>query len=38
MNDSLFDIYQSYESAKLLWDSLEDKYTVEDGNSEKLCQ
>ena len=31
--DSLFDIYQFHESAKLLWDSLEDKYMSEDASS-----
>ena len=29
MNDSLFDVYQYHESAKLLWETLEEKYMAE---------
>ena len=36
MCDSLFDIYQFHESAKILWDSLEDKYMSEDASSKKF--
>nr|KAJ0217863.1 hypothetical protein LSAT_V11C300117180 [Lactuca sativa] len=36
MYDSLFDIYQNFESAKELWDSLESKYMVEDASSKKF--
>ena len=36
MCDSLFDIYQFHESAKILWDSLEDKYMSEDASSKKV--
>ncbi|GJR41107.1 hypothetical protein Tco_1216791 [Tanacetum coccineum] len=32
MSDSLFDIYQSVESSKELWDSLEAKYMAEDSS------
>lgn len=35
MFDSLFDGYQNVESAKLLWDSLESKYMIEDDYSKK---
>ena len=34
--DSLFDIYQFHEFAKILWDSLEDKYMSEEANSKKF--
>lgn len=30
MTDSLFDIHQFLEFAKILWDSLEDKYVSDD--------
>ena len=36
MSDSLFDVYQSVESAKELWDSLESKYMAEDASSKKF--
>nr|KAJ0204847.1 hypothetical protein LSAT_V11C500242580 [Lactuca sativa] len=36
MSDSLFDIYQNFESAKELWDSLESKYMDEDASSKKF--
>ncbi|XP_052626923.1 protein FAR1-RELATED SEQUENCE 5-like [Lactuca sativa] len=36
MSDSLFDIYQNFEYAKELWDSLESKYMVEDASSKKF--
>nr|KAJ0189301.1 hypothetical protein LSAT_V11C800397780 [Lactuca sativa] len=36
MSDSLFDIYQNFESAKELWDSLESKYMAEDASSKKF--
>ncbi|GJT99875.1 hypothetical protein Tco_1110214 [Tanacetum coccineum] len=36
MSDSLFNIYQSVESSKELWDSLEAKYMAEDASS-KAC-
>ena len=36
MCDSLFDIYQFQESAKILWNSLEDKYMSEDASSKKF--
>nr|KAJ0207190.1 hypothetical protein LSAT_V11C500269530 [Lactuca sativa] len=36
MSDSLFDIYQNFEFAKELWDSLESKYMVEDASSKKF--
>nr|KAJ0195046.1 hypothetical protein LSAT_V11C700360720 [Lactuca sativa] len=36
MPDSLFDIYQNFESAKELWDSLESKYMAEDASSKKF--
>ena len=38
MCDSLFDIYQFLESAKILWDSLEDKYMSEDASSKNFSQ
>ena len=38
MCNSLFDIYQFYESAKILWDSLEDKYMSEDASSKNFSQ
>ncbi|VFQ77953.1 unnamed protein product [Cuscuta campestris] len=36
MSDSLFDVYQNVESAKLLWDGLEEKYMAEDASSKKF--
>ncbi|GJV83251.1 hypothetical protein Tco_1523149 [Tanacetum coccineum] len=36
MSDSLFDIYQSVESSKELWDSLDAKYMSEDASSKKF--
>ena len=36
MSDSLFDIYQTVESAKLLWNDLESKYIAEDASSKKF--
>ena len=36
MKDSLFDIFQFHESAKLLWESLEDKYMANDESSKKF--
>ncbi|KAL7586000.1 hypothetical protein Lser_V15G43853 [Lactuca serriola] len=36
MSDSFFDIYQNFESAKGLWDSLESKYMAEDASSKKF--
>ncbi|GKC22394.1 zinc finger, CCHC-type containing protein [Tanacetum coccineum] len=36
MSDSLFDIYQNFESSKELWDTLEAKYMVEDASSKKF--
>nr|KAJ0187373.1 hypothetical protein LSAT_V11C900477740 [Lactuca sativa] len=36
MSDSFFDIYQNFESAKELWDSLESKYMAEDAYSKKF--
>ena len=36
MKDSLVNVYQFYESKKLLWDALEDKYMVEDTSSKKF--
>ena len=36
MQDSLFDIYQYHESAKELWDTLENKYMAEDASSKKF--
>ena len=36
MCDFLFDIYEFHESAKILWDSLEDKYTLEDASSKNF--
>nr|GEX99094.1 zinc finger, CCHC-type [Tanacetum cinerariifolium] len=36
MSDSLFDIYQSVESSKELWDSLDAKYMAEDASSKKF--
>ena len=35
MQDSLFDIYQYHEAAKELWETLENKYMVEDASSNK---
>ena len=36
MKDSFFDVYQFHELAKLLWDSLEEKYMAEDAISQKF--
>ncbi|XP_074297593.1 uncharacterized protein LOC141628334 [Silene latifolia] len=36
MSDSLFDVYQNYESAKELWNELESKYMAEDASSKKF--
>ncbi|VFQ66976.1 unnamed protein product [Cuscuta campestris] len=36
MSDSLFDVYQNVESAKLLWDGLEETYMAEDALSKKF--
>nr|KAJ0203942.1 hypothetical protein LSAT_V11C500257960 [Lactuca sativa] len=36
MCDSLFDIYQNFESANELWDSLDSKYMAEDASSKKF--
>nr|KAJ0207161.1 hypothetical protein LSAT_V11C500238120 [Lactuca sativa] len=36
MSDSLFDIYQNFESTKEMWDSLESKYMAEDASSKKF--
>ncbi|GJR31428.1 zinc finger, CCHC-type containing protein [Tanacetum coccineum] len=36
MSDSLFYIYQNFESSKELWDSLEAKYMAEDASSKKF--
>ncbi|GJU10881.1 zinc finger, CCHC-type containing protein [Tanacetum coccineum] len=36
MSDPLFDIYQSAESSKELWDSLEAKYMAKDASSKKF--
>nr|GEZ57239.1 zinc finger, CCHC-type [Tanacetum cinerariifolium] len=36
MSDFLFDIYQSVESSKELWDSLDAKYMAEDASSKKF--
>ncbi|XP_071738652.1 uncharacterized protein [Rutidosis leptorrhynchoides] len=36
MSDALFDVYQSVETAKELWDSLESKYMAEDASSKKF--
>nr|GEZ20671.1 zinc finger, CCHC-type [Tanacetum cinerariifolium] len=36
MSDSLFDIYQNAESAKVLWESLESKYMAEDASATKF--
>nr|GEX04751.1 zinc finger, CCHC-type [Tanacetum cinerariifolium] len=36
MSNSLFDIYQSVESSKELWDSFEAKYMAEDASSKKF--
>nr|KAJ0214613.1 hypothetical protein LSAT_V11C400207050 [Lactuca sativa] len=38
MSDSLFDIYENFESAKELWDSLESKYMAEDASSKKFLE
>ncbi|XP_071719289.1 uncharacterized protein [Rutidosis leptorrhynchoides] len=36
MSDVLFDVYNSVESAKELWDKLEAKYTAKDASSKKF--
>ncbi|XP_074296843.1 uncharacterized protein LOC141627497 [Silene latifolia] len=36
MSDSLFDVYQNYESEKELWNELESKYMAEDASSKKF--
>ena len=36
IKDSLSNVYQFHESAKLLWDALEDKYMAEDASSKKF--
>ncbi|XP_074313805.1 uncharacterized protein LOC141649001 [Silene latifolia] len=36
MSDSLFDVYQNYESAKELWNELESKYMAKDASSKKF--
>ncbi|GKB77211.1 hypothetical protein Tco_0944106, partial [Tanacetum coccineum] len=36
MSNSLFDIYQSVESSKELWDPLKAKYMAEDASSKKF--
>ena len=36
MQDALFDIYQYHDSAKELWDALENKYMAEDASSKKF--
>lgn len=36
MSDTLFDVYQFVESAKILWDDLESKYMAEDTSSKKF--
>nr|KAJ0216032.1 hypothetical protein LSAT_V11C300140150 [Lactuca sativa] len=36
MSDSLFDIYQNFESSKELWHSLEFKYMAEDASNKKF--
>ena len=36
MSDTLFDVYQGTESAKELWEALENKYMSEDASSKKL--
>ncbi|CAM8880357.1 unnamed protein product [Rhodiola kirilowii] len=36
MFDPLFDLYQTVESAKELWDALEAKYMLEDASSKKF--
>ncbi len=36
MTDGLFDLYQNVESARVLWDMLEDKYMAEDASSRKF--
>ncbi|XP_074282784.1 uncharacterized protein LOC141607327 [Silene latifolia] len=36
MSDSLFDVYQNYESAKELWNELESKFMAEDASSKKF--
>lgn len=36
MKDSLFDVFQFHESAKLLWKSLEDKYMAYDESPKKF--
>ena len=36
LDDSLYDAYRSYNTAKDLWDSLEIKYKIEDAGSKKF--
>ncbi|GJZ63396.1 zinc finger, CCHC-type containing protein [Tanacetum coccineum] len=36
MSNSLFDIYQNFETSKELWDTLEAKYMAEDASSKKF--
>ena len=36
INDSLLNIYQLYEPAKILWNSLKDKYMPEDSTFRKF--
>ena len=36
MADSLFDVYQNYESSRILWEALEAKYLAEDASSKKF--
>nr|GEY06969.1 zinc finger, CCHC-type [Tanacetum cinerariifolium] len=36
MSDSLFDVYQNFETSKELWDTLEAKYMAEDASSKKF--
>ena len=36
MSDALFDVYQGMESAKELWEALENKYVVEDASSKNF--
>ena len=36
MSDVLFDIYQRMESAKELWEALENKYMAEDASSKNF--
>ena len=36
MSDALFDVYQGMESAKELWEALENKYVSEDASSKNF--